>query len=192
MQNNDKKITIKKPFVLWFTGFSGSGKSTLAITVENKLIESGINNKNIIIFDSDIVRQLCREIYKDHLGFSKKDRDINVRRLGNIAKIAQKVIPITIVTAISPYIETRQEIRQLFKNFIEIYVKCSIQECKKRDVKGLYKQVKQGKLKHFTGIDDPYEEPLKPEIIVNTEFETIEKSTNKIFLYLLDNNFIIY
>lgn len=174
-----------KSAILWFTGLSGSGKSTLAHAVEEKLFEMGIHT---YVLDGDNIRT---GLNKD-LGFSAEDREENIRRIGEVAKLFVDAGIITLTAFISPYKKDRELIRDLVENgeFIEIYVKCPLEICEQRDVKGLYKKARAGIIKNFTGIDDPYEEPENPEIIVETDKETLEESVNKIIKYLEEKGYL--
>ena len=162
-----------KGFTLWFTGLSGSGKSTLSGIVEKALRSLG---KRVEVLDGDIVR----ENLSKGLGFSKEDRDINIRRIGFVCKLLTRNGIVAISAAISPYREVRQEIRKEIGSFVEVYVKCSIEELSRRDVKGLYKKALAGEIDQFTGISDPYEEPLNPDITVHSDKETVQQSVEKI------------
>ncbi|MEA5580235.1 adenylyl-sulfate kinase [Nodularia harveyana UHCC-0300] len=164
-------------FTLWFTGLSGAGKTTISQGVASHLKTRGFP---VEILDGDVVRTHLSQ----GLGFSKEDRDINVRRIGFVASLLSRHQVIVIVSAISPYQKTREEVREMTKNFVEVYVKASLDTCEKRDVKGLYAKARNGEIKQFTGIDDPYEEPVNPEIICNTEDETVDKSITKVMSYL--------
>ncbi|WGV24802.1 adenylyl-sulfate kinase [Halotia branconii] len=170
-------------FTLWFTGLSGAGKTTISKGVALVLKARGYR---VEILDGDVVRtHLCQE-----LGFSKQDRDTNVRRIGFVANLLSRNQVIAIVAAISPYREIREEVRQMSQNFIEVYVKASLETCSQRDVKGLYALAKAGKIKDFTGIDSPYEEPLNPEIICHTQYESIESSITKVIQVLEEWGYI--
>jgi adenylylsulfate kinase len=160
-------------FTLWFTGLSGAGKTTIARGVESQL---SARNLAVEILDGDAVRHHLSQ----GLGFSKKDRDINIHRIGFVAGLLSRHQVITIVSAISPYRETRQQVRQTIGKFVEVYVNAPLAVCEQRDVKGLYAKARSGEIKGFTGIDDPYEEPIDPEIICNTEQESIEESIDKV------------
>ncbi|HEU24895.1 MAG: adenylyl-sulfate kinase [Athalassotoga sp.] len=176
---------VKSGFVLWFTGLSGSGKTTLSKSVEERLKGMGI--PHVQRLDGDIIR---KELTKD-LGFSKADRDENIRRVGFVAKLlSDNGIP-TLCAFISPYKDVRNEVRQKCANFIEIFVKCPIEVLIERDPKGLYKKALNGEISNFTGIDDPYEEPENPEITVDTSVESVEESTEKIISYLAEKGLII-
>lgn len=162
---------------LWFTGLSGAGKTTVSQGVELELKKRGCP---VEVLDGDVVRTHLSQ----GLGFSKEDRDINVHRIGFVASLLSRHQVIVIVSAISPYRETREKVRQMTENFVEVYVKASLETCEDRDVKGLYAKARSGKIKGFTGIDDPYEEPINPEIICNTEQESIDESVVKVIHYL--------
>lgn len=162
-----------KGFTLWFTGLPCSGKSTLARKVEGTLLERGVNCE---VLDGDEVR----ENLSKGLTFSKEDRDINIRRIGWVSKLLARNGAISIAAAISPYRAIRNEIREQHDRFVEVYVKAPVDVLKERDVKGMYKKALAGEIKNFTGVSDPYEEPEKPEILVETDKETVEESTHKI------------
>lgn len=164
-------------FTIWFTGLSGAGKSTLSEVIEQRL---RVRGRNVEVLDGDIVRTHLSK----GLGFSREDRDTNIKRIAFVCGLLTRNGVICISAAISPYRETRDWARKEIGNFVEVYVKCSIDVCRQRDVKGLYKLADEGKLKGFTGVDDPYEEPLHPELIVETDKETVEESVNRIFAKL--------
>ncbi len=164
-------------FTLWFTGLSGSGKTTLAKKVQRELL---MRDLNVELLDGDVVRTNLSK----GLGFSKEDRDTNVRRIGFVANLLARNGAVSIAAAISPYSEIRDEIRGLHDNFVEVYTACSLETLTERDVKGLYKKALAGEIKGFTGVDDPYEAPENPEVYVDTETEAIEQSTDKIMRYL--------
>ena len=162
-----------KGFTLWFTGLPSSGKSTLARKVEEILLERGMN---VEVLDGDEVR----ENLSKGLGFSKEDRDANIRRIGFVAKLLSRNDTVAITAAISPYKDVRDEMRRAIGRFVEVYVQCPIDVLKERDVKGLYKKALAGEIKHFTGVDDPYEAPPHPEILVESDRESVEESVAKI------------
>lgn len=174
---------IQTGFTLWFTGLSGAGKSTIANILEKKIKDLGLK---IEILDGDIVRTHLSK----GLGFSKEDRDTNIRRIGYVANLLSRNGVIVITAAISPYRSVRDEVREMHENFIEVYAKCPLEVAEKRDVKGLYKKARAGEIPQFTGISDPYEEPHSPEIIVETNKETPEESADKILRWLKENGFI--
>jgi adenylylsulfate kinase len=169
---------------LWFTGLSGAGKTTIARMVERELKARG---RNVEVLDGDIVRQNLSK----GLGFSKEDRDTNVRRIGFVAGLLSRNGIIAITAAISPYRSVRDEVRAMTKNFMEVYVCAPLAVCEERDVKGLYARARAGEIKHFTGIDDPYEEPLDPELILYTERETIKESVAKVMAELERRGYLL-
>jgi adenylyl-sulfate kinase len=163
---------------LWFTGLSGAGKSTIADIVEATLRDRGWKVETL---DGDVVRTNLSK----GLGFSKEDRDTNIRRIALVAHLLSRNGVATITAAISPYREIRDEARALMGDrFVEIYVNASVEECARRDVKGLYEKAFKGEIKEFTGVSDPYEPPLNAEVVVDTEVETPEQSAGKVLAYL--------
>jgi len=172
-----------KGFVLWFTGLSGSGKTTLAKQIENQLKSRGIRIERL---DGDVVRQSLTA----DLGFSKEDRDKNIQRVTFVAKLLSRNEVGVLASFISPYRATRDWVRSEVTNFIEVFVDCSLEECIRRDVKGLYVKALAGEIPEFTGVSDPYEEPLDAEVTVNTDKESIEESAAKIIGYLEEKSYI--
>lgn len=172
-----------KEFCIWFTGLPCSGKSTLANKLKEKLEELG---KKVYILDGDIIR---KELNVD-LGFSEEDRRENIRRVSVVAKILTQCGVVPIVALVSPFRESRKKARERMENFVEVYVKAPLEVCKERDVKGMYKMAIEGKIKGFTGIDDPYEEPDNPEIICETDKESVDESVEKILTYLENKGYI--
>lgn len=170
-------------FTLWFTGLSGAGKSTLAEALAPVLQERG---KKVEILDGDVVRTNLSK----GLGFSKEDRDTNILRIGFVAHLLTRNGVGVITAAISPYADIRNQNRELIGDFVEVYAKCSIEALTARDVKGLYEKALRGEIQNFTGISDPYEAPENPEIVVDTEKETVEESTAKILGYLESKGYI--
>ncbi|WP_258551508.1 adenylyl-sulfate kinase [Nostoc sp. ATCC 53789] len=169
--------------ILWLTGLSGAGKTTIAHGIAQELL---MRNYLIEVLDGDVVRtHLCAG-----LGFSKQDRDTNVRRMGFVAELLSRNGVIAIVAAISPYREVREQLKKTSTNFVEVYVQAPLAVCEFRDVKGLYAKAKAGQITHFTGISDPYEEPLNPEIICQTDKFTVEQSVNQVLDYLERQNLI--
>src|SRR5262249_46770752 len=166
-----------KGFTLWFTGMSGAGKSTISRALELRLRELGAK---VEVLDGDVVRTHLSK----GLGFSKEDRDVNVRRIGFVCELLSRNGVIAIAAAISPYREVREEVRARIPNFVEIFVECPIEVLAERDVKGLYKRALAGEIPHFTGISDPYEAPVKPEVVVNSAKETPEESVERIWATL--------
>ena len=164
-----------KGFTLWLTGLPCSGKSTLATEIEGIFLERGMK---VEVMDGDEVRQ---NLTKD-LGFSREDRENNIRRIGYVSKLLSRNGVVTIVAAIAPYQSVRDEVREsIGRRYIEVYLEAPVEELIKRDVKGMYKKALAGEIKNFTGIDDPYETPEKPEVHVKTTEETVEES--KVPLY---------
>jgi adenylylsulfate kinase len=156
-------------FTLWFTGLSGAGKSTLANLVAEQLRERG---HRVEVLDGDEVRTNLSK----GLGFSKEDRDTNIRRIGYVCKLLARNGVIAISAAISPYREVRDEIRSQHDHFFEVYVKCPLDILVERDVKGLYRKALKGEIGNFTGVSDPYEEPFNPELVLESHRETPEQS----------------
>jgi adenylylsulfate kinase len=165
--------------VLWFTGLSGSGKSTLAHVLEEKLFKKGCKT---LVLDGDNVRHGLNS----NLDFSDDDRKENIRRIGEVAKLMLESGLIVMTAFISPFREDRVAVRNLISNsdFIEIYCKASLKTCEARDVKGLYKRARAGEIKNYTGIDSPYEAPDNPELIIDTDKETLDESVSKIYSFL--------
>ena len=174
---------LQKGFTLWFTGLSGAGKTTLARLVENELRARG---HKLEVLDGDIIRTNLSK----GLGFSKEDRDTNIRRIGFVCHLLTRNDVVAVVAAISPYREVREEVRGQIGSFVEVFVKCPIEVLAERDVKGLYKKALAGEIKNFTGVDDPYEEPLSPEIVIQTDTETPEQSATRIIAKLEEMSLI--
>ena len=180
-----ERLLGQKGVTLWFTGLSRSGKSTLATEVEKRLYERGYIT---YVLDGDNIRHgLNRD-----LGFSPEDREENIRRIGEVAHLFSQAGIINMTAFISPYRVDRKKARDLAKEgeFIEIFCRCSVVVCEKRDWKGLYKKARAGEIPEFTGISAPYEEPQNPEITINTDRESIEEGVSKIISYLQENEFI--
>lgn len=158
---------------IWFTGLPCCGKTTIADQVGVILRGKGFLVERL---DGDLVRQN----FSDDLGFSKKDRDENIRRAIFLAKMLTRNNVVVLASFVSPYQRQRRKARKEIKQFVEVYVRCPVKICMKRDVKGMYKKALEGKIKHFTGVDDPYEEPENPELIVDTDIESVEESVGKV------------
>jgi adenylylsulfate kinase len=174
----------EKGFTLWFTGLSGAGKSTITGHVVEELKRRG---SKVEVLDGDIVR----ENLSKGLGFSKQDRDTNIRRIAFVADILSRNDVPVVTAAISPYREIRAEARELMDGrFIEAYVKASVEVCEERDTKGLYAKARSGEIKEFTGVSDPYEPPENPELVLETEHESPEESAHKIVAYLEERDLI--
>ncbi len=171
-------------FTLWFTGLSGSGKTTISRLLEGRLLERG---SKLEILDGDVVR----ENLSKGLGFSKEDRDTNIRRIAFVADLLSRNGVPVITAAISPYAEIRGEARELMgERFVEVYVKASVDTCAERDVKGLYAKAFAGEIKEFTGVSDPNEAPENAEVVCDTEAETAEESAEKLLEYLEQRDLI--
>ena len=168
-----------KGCTIWFTGLSGAGKSTLSRALEERLRKAGAK---VEVLDGDVIRTNLSK----GLGFSKEDRDVNIRRIGFVCDLLSRNGVIAIAAAISPYRDIRREVRAGTENFVEVYVECPIDVLVERDVKGLYKKALAGEIKHFTGISDPYEEPETAELIVHTDKESVEESADRIWAKLKD------
>ncbi len=171
-------MTLEQPgFVLWFTGLSGAGKTTLAVALEPELRKRGLRVERL---DGDIVRQgLTRD-----LGFSKEDRDKNIERVTFVAKLLSRNNVAVLASFISPYHATRDMVRREVTNFVEVFVDASLEVVMERDVKGLYQKALAGEILNFTGVNDPYEPPENPEIVVNTGEETLAESVAHIMTRL--------
>ena len=174
----------EKGFTLWFTGLSGAGKTTISKIVEKELRARG---SKLEILDGDVVR----ENLSKGLGFSKEDRDTNIRRIAFVADLLSRNGVPVITAAISPYREIRDEARSLMGDrFIEVYIEASVDACAERDVKGLYAKAFAGEIKEFTGVSDPYEPPLNPELTLHTESEEPEESAQRLLAYLEERELI--
>lgn len=179
-----ERLNGHKAVVIWFTGLSGCGKSTLAHAVENTLFERGCRT---IVLDGDNIRHGLNK----NLGFSPEDREENIRRLGEVAKLFTDAGVIAITAFISPYRADRDKARALAGGaFLEVYVKCALEICEQRDPKGLYKKARAGEIPEFTGISAPYEEPLSPELVVDTGQESVEESVEKVLAVLKQHGVI--
>jgi adenylyl-sulfate kinase len=168
---------MSKGFTLWFTGLSGAGKTTLANRVREVLLERGLK---VEVLDGDVVRQNLSK----GLGYSREDRDINIRRIGFVCHLLTRNDVVAVAAAISPYKAIRDENRALIGQFVEVYCECDIPTLMARDPKGLYERALKGEIQNFTGISDPYEPPENPEVVVDTATEDVETSVNKILATL--------
>ncbi len=186
MVHEDKweKQNIEEGFTLWFTGLSGAGKSAVADRVGLRL-EEEFDHK-VERLDGDIVRQ---HLTAD-LGFTKEDRNTNIKRVSFLAQLLSRNGVSVLASFISPYRERRKKTREQVTNFIEVYVKCPIDVCAERDVKGLYEKARKGEIDNFTGISDPYEEPKNPEITLETHKEDVDESVQKVIDYLNKNGYL--
>jgi adenylyl-sulfate kinase len=170
-------------FTLWFTGLSGAGKSTLANLLADELRQRG---HRVEVLDGDEVRTNLSK----GLGFSKEDRDTNIRRIGYVCKLLARNGVIAISAAISPYREIRDEIRAQHDRFFEVYVKCPLDTLVERDVKGLYRKALNGEIGNFTGVSDPYEEPFNPDLVIESNRELPEQSLERLLQRLEQATFI--
>jgi adenylylsulfate kinase len=177
MTNGRKGVTV------WFTGLSGSGKTTISKLVEQHLRHGGYPVEPL---DGDVVRQNLTK----GLGFSKADRDENIRRIGFVAHLLSRNGVIVLVSAISPYREIRDEVRARIGDFVEVFVNAPLPICEQRDVKGLYAKARRGEIRGFTGIDDPYESPLKPEVECRTDLENVADSAEKVIAALVKREYV--
>ena len=183
-KNFREKQKNQRAVVIWFTGLSGAGKTTIANELNQLLIA---NNNHSYILDGDIFRNGL----SSDLSFTKKDREENLRRIKYVAEMFCDAGLISIVTFISPFKKDRQKARDLIgENYIEVFVKTSLETAEKRDPKGLYKKARKGEIKNFTGIDSPYEEPQNPEIVLDTEKYSAPESALKVFAYLRNKKFV--
>ena len=185
----EDRVTLlnQKGTTIWLTGLSGSGKSTIAVELEHALIE---NKHQAYILDGDNIRHGLNK----NLGFSPEDRTENIRRIGEVAKLFTEANIITIAAFVSPYREDRDNVRKLLGRgeFVEIYVKCSLEVCETRDTKGLYKKARAGEVKDFTGISAPYEEPLNPELTIDSSTLSVEESAREILNYLEEKGHVTF
>jgi len=168
---------VHKGFTLWFTGLSGAGKSTISRLVEERLRKLGAR---VEVLDGDVVRTHLSK----GLGFSKEDRDENIRRIGFVCELLSRNGVIAIAAAISPYRAVREEVRARIPNFVEVYVECPLEVLASRDVKGLYRKAMAGEIPQFTGVSDPYEPPAAPEVTIHSSAETPEESVERIWATL--------
>lgn len=184
-RSDRNRLNNHKSGLVWFTGLSASGKSTIAHSVEKELFHKGIR---AYVLDGDNVRHGLNS----NLGFSREDRRENLRRIAELSKLFVDAGILVLTAFISPYKEDREYIRKRFEsdNFLEIYVKCSLEECERRDPKGQYKKARAGIIQNYTGISAPYEEPENPELVIDTEKMTIEDSIKKIIGFLNKKEFV--
>lgn len=171
--------------VLWFTGLSGAGKSTLSVEVEKRLSERGIHT---YVLDGDNIRHGLNK----NLGFTAEDRRENIRRIGEVAKLFVDAGVVVLTAFISPYQEDRNAVRDMLdeNEFIEVYVNCSVEECERRDPKGLYQKARSGEIANFTGISAPYEAPEDPELTVETDQQSLEESAEQVIRFLEDQGYV--
>lgn len=180
-----QKLNNHKSAVIWFTGLSGSGKSTVSVELEKELHQMGIRTYRL---DGDNIRHGLNS----NLGFSPEDRTENIRRIGEVSKLMVDAGLFTLTAFISPYCVDRDNVRKLLEEgeFIEVYVKASLETCEARDPKGMYKKARAGEIKGFTGIDAPYEEPINPEIIIETDKYSLDECVEQIVTYLKEKGYL--
>ncbi|MEM9245296.1 MAG: adenylyl-sulfate kinase [Cyanobacteria bacterium P01_F01_bin.153] len=185
MDGEQKEAHLKRRrgVTLWLTGLSGAGKTTIAKTLTDTLRSQ---SPYVEILDGDIIRQNLTK----GLGFSKEDRDENIRRIGFVARMLTRNGVFVVVSAISPYAAMRQEVRNSIGDFVEVYVNAPLAVCESRDVKGLYKKARAGEIKGFTGIDDPYEAPTNPDVECRTDIESLDESVGKIMDVLRSRHYL--
>ena len=174
---------MERGFTVWFTGLSCSGKTTVSKKVAEELLKRGLK---VEVLDGDVVRTNLSK----GLGFSKEDRDTNIKRIGFVCKLLSRNGVVAIGAAISPYRDVRDYNRQEIGDFVEVYCKCPLEVCIERDVKGLYKKALAGEISNYTGVSDPYEEPLNPEVVLETDKETLEQSVGKVIRKLEELRYI--
>jgi adenylylsulfate kinase len=174
-----------KGFTVWFTGLPCSGKTTIADMVAEVLKHRGYRVERL---DGDIVRQGLTS----DLGYSKEDRDENIKRVTFVSKLLTRNGVIVLATFVSPYRERRKKTREEISDFVEVYTRCPLEVCIARDIKGMYKRALSGGIRNFTGVDDPYEEPDNPELILDTDKESIDESVQKVLLKLMELGYISY
>ena len=172
-----------KGFTIWLTGLSGAGKSTIARLLVGELARRGCR---VEVLDGDEVR----ENLSKGLGFSREDRDLNIRRIGWVAALATRHGAAVITAAISPYREAREEARRLVGDFVEVYVRCPLEELVRRDTKGLYRKALAGEIKNFTGVSDPYEAPGDAEVVIDTTETSPEEAAQEVLLHLEREGYI--
>ncbi len=177
MSKGQRVANLDRGFTIWFTGLSGAGKSTLSALLDTELRRRG---RKVEVLDGDVVRTNLSK----GLGFSREDRDTNIRRIAFVCQLLTRNGVACISAAISPYRGTREEARKLIGDFVEVYVRCPIPELVRRDVKGLYAKALKGEIQHFTGISDPYEEPEHPDVVVDSGAETVQQSLQRILKHL--------
>jgi adenylyl-sulfate kinase len=173
-----------RPFILWLTGLPCSGKTTLAQAIKKEFLKNG--HFSFKVLDGDEFRSK----YSKGLGFSIEDRHTNNLRIANKAIEFTKEGDAVVVAIVSAYRETRKEVKKVFKDLVEVYVKCSVEVCEQRDTKGMYKQARENKIEHFTGVNDPYEEPLNPDIRVETHKQNLEECLETVIKRLEELNYI--
>jgi adenylyl-sulfate kinase len=170
-------------FTVWFTGLTASGKTTVAQLVQEELLRRGYK---VELLDGDEVRKWL----SDGLGFTREDRDRNVMRIGYVCKLLSRNGVVAIAAAISPYRDTRERLKDEIGEFVEVYVKCPLEICEQRDYKNIYKRAREGKIDHVTGISDPYEEPLDPDVLLETHLESPSQCASKVIRTLEEMGYV--
>lgn len=183
-RNDDGRMNNERGVTIWFTGLPCSGKSTVAAIVARELRACG---RKVELLDGDIVRTNLSK----GLGFSREDRDENIRRIGFVCHLLSRNGVLAVAAAISPFRSVRDEVRQVIGSFLEVYVKCPLEVCQERDVKGMYKKALRGEIAQFTGISDPYEEPLAPELTLCTDQVSAEESASKVLSLLQKTGYLV-
>lgn len=178
-----KTFLLIEPFVLWFTGLPSAGKTTLARAIAAELQSSSIKAQQL---DGDLVREVFPST-----GFNRESRDTHVKQMGFMASLLERNGVVVVASFVSPYCEAREFCRKLCSNFVEVHLATSVEECVRRDVKGMYKQALAGEIANFTGISDPYEPPADPEIRIDTAGKSISDSVEEIFSYLAREKFLL-
>lgn len=173
LSSKKEKAILQRGVTVWLTGLPSSGKSTIARQLERLFRKWQLK---VELLDGDVVRTHLSK----GLGFTREDREINLKRIGFVCQLLTRNDVIALASVVSPYRDLRDHNRRLIGSFVEVYVKASVEECEKRDVKGLYKKARAGEIKGFTGVDDPYEEPANPEVICDTAAESLDESTQKV------------
>jgi adenylyl-sulfate kinase len=184
LRHEDMELWMGSGFTVWLTGLSGAGKTTIAHQLERELQAQG---HGVEVLDGDVVRTHLSK----GLGFSREDRDTNILRIAFVASLLTRHGVAVITAAISPYAETRRQARDLIGTAVEVYVRCPIEELTRRDVKGLYAKALRGELPNFTGVSDPYEAPEDPDVVVDTDRETVQQSVAKILAVLHQRGFVV-
>jgi len=183
MSSKQEKVSLKRGVTVWLTGLPSSGKSTIARQLERQFRKWQLKTE---LLDGDVVRTHLSK----GLGFTREDRETNLKRIGFVCQLLTRNDIAALASVVSPYRDIREYNRRIIGDFVEVYVKASVEDCEKRDVKGLYKKARAGEIKGFTGVDDPYEEPLNAEVICDTAAESLEESTQKVIRKLAELGYL--